>query len=63
MSYKLRQPNITGTTEKEQLAQMRSYLFQLVGDMQFALNDLEKKAASNTKQTEETTNEREKSGT
>lgn len=64
MSYKLSlPPNITGATEKEQLAQMKTYLYQLVGDVQFALNDLEKKAVSNTKQTEETTNEREKSGT
>lgn len=53
MSYKLRPPSITGTTEKEQLTQLRNYLYQLVGDVQYALNDLEKKASSNTKQTEE----------
>lgn len=53
MSYKLKLPNITATNEKEQLAQMKNYLYQLVGDVQYALNDLEKKAASNTKQTEE----------
>ena len=53
MSYKLRLPNITGTTEKEQLTQTKNYLYQLVGDIQYALNDLEKKASSNTKQTEE----------
>ena len=53
MSYKLKLPNITATNEKEQLAQMKNYLYQLVGDVQFALNDLEKKASSNTKQTEE----------
>ena len=52
MSYKLKLPNITATNEKEQLAQMKNYLYQLVGDIQYALNDLEK-AASNTKQTEE----------
>lgn len=57
MSYKLKLPNITGTTEKEQLTQMRNYLYQLVGDIQYALNDLEK-ASSNTKQTEENNNER-----
>lgn len=53
MSYKLKPPSITGATEKEQLAQLKSYLFQLVGDMQYALNDLEKKTSSNKKQTEE----------
>lgn len=52
MSYKLKLPNITATNEKEQLAQMKNYLYQLVGDIQYALNDLEK-ASSNTKQTEE----------
>ena len=58
MSYKLKLPNITATNEKEQLAQMKNYLYQLVGDIQYALNDLEKKASSNTNQTEENKNER-----
>lgn len=52
MSYKLKLPNITATNEKEQLAQMKNYLYQLVGDIQYALNDLDK-ALSDTKQTEE----------
>lgn len=37
----LRLPNITGLTEKEQLAQVKSYLYQHTGQLQFALNYLE----------------------
>ena len=33
----LRLPNITGTSEREQLSQMKSYLHQLVGELQYAL--------------------------
>ena len=36
----LRLPSITGTSEKEQLSQMRSYLHQLVGDLQWALQNV-----------------------
>ena len=38
MGLELRYPNITGTTEREQLAQVKSYLHQLVGQLQWALN-------------------------
>jgi hypothetical protein len=34
----LRLPNITGVTPQEQLAQIRSYLYQLVPDLQYALS-------------------------
>lgn len=37
----LRMPNITGATEREQLAQIRSYLYQFVPQLQWALNSLE----------------------
>ena len=37
----LRYPNITGVTEKEQLAQMRSYLNQLVDQLQWAMGGIE----------------------
>ena len=40
MGINLRFPNITGTSEREQLAQMRSYLHQLVGELQWALNNV-----------------------
>ena len=36
-----RLPNITGLTEKEQLSQINRYLFQLVGELQFTINNLE----------------------
>lgn len=40
MGINLRFPNITGTSEREQLAQIRSYLHQLVGELQWALNNV-----------------------
>lgn len=36
----LRLPNITGASEREQLSQMKSYLHQLVGDLQWALQNV-----------------------
>lgn len=58
----LRLPNITGLSEREQLAQLKSYLFQFVGQLQFALNDIEGEINSlketMNKQTEETKNGR-----
>ena len=37
----LRFPNIKGANEREQLKEMQSYLHQLVGELQFALNAIE----------------------
>ena len=37
MSIEIRLPNITGTTEKEQLAQVKSYLYQLAQQLQWAM--------------------------
>ena len=37
MSVNLRFPNITGSTEKEQLTQIKSYLHQLVEQLNYAL--------------------------
>ena len=37
MSVNLRYPNITGSTEKEQLTQIKSYLHQLVEQLNYAL--------------------------
>ena len=42
----LRYPNITGTTEREQLAQMKSYLHQLVGELQYAIGGIETASSS-----------------
>lgn len=39
MELNLRLPNITGMTEKEQILEIRNYLFQLVSELQFAFND------------------------
>lgn len=37
----IRLPNINGKTEAEQLTQIRSYLYQFAGQLQWALNNLE----------------------
>lgn len=43
----LRMPNINAPTEREQLAQIRSYLYQFVPQLQWALNNLNTSSASN----------------
>lgn len=40
MGTELRYPNITARSEREQLAQMKSYLYQLVEQLQYALNNI-----------------------
>ena len=40
MGIEIRLPNITGKTEKEQLSQMRSYLFQLREQLQWAFDNI-----------------------
>lgn len=37
----IRLPNITGKTPEEQLKQIQSYLFQLVGELNWALSVIE----------------------
>lgn len=39
MAVELRLPNINGLTEREQLTQIRSYLYQLIPQLQWALNN------------------------
>lgn len=41
MTFDFRYPQITGSTEREQLAQMRSYMIQLVDQLRWALNSTE----------------------
>lgn len=41
MGYDLRFPMITGATEKEQLTQIKSYLHQLVEQLQWSLNSID----------------------
>lgn len=40
MSFNLRLPNITGATDREQLAQIKSFLYQQTQQLQWALNAL-----------------------
>lgn len=40
MGIEIRLPNITGYTEKEQLAQIKSYLYQFAQQLQYALDSL-----------------------
>lgn len=48
MTLDLRYPNITGKTDTEQVSQMRSYLHQLVDQLNWALNTVESAKAGNT---------------
>ena len=41
MAYNLRYPMITGASEREQLAQIKTYLYQFVDQLQWALNNIE----------------------
>lgn len=50
----LRLPNITATTEKGQLEQIRSYLYQFAEQLNWALANIEDKADSVTQQIEAT---------
>lgn len=40
MGFDLRMPSITGATEREQLAQIRSYLYQFIPQLQWALDNI-----------------------
>lgn len=48
MTIDLRYPNITGKTEAEQMTQVKSYLHQLVGQLNWALNTVESYQSGNT---------------
>lgn len=47
MGIEFRMPSITASTDREQLAQIRSYLYQFIPQLQWALNTLESSVASN----------------
>ena len=47
MSVDIRLPNITGRTESEQLIQIKSYLYQFAGQLQWALKTVEAGGGSN----------------
>lgn len=44
--YELRLPNITGTTEREQLSQVKSYLYGFVENLQWILNTIDTSVVS-----------------
>lgn len=46
MGLDLRLPNITASTEREQLSQIKSYLYQLASQLQWALNTVETSSVS-----------------
>ena len=46
MGLDLRMPNINGATEREQLAQIRSYLYQFIPQLQWALSNIETSSSS-----------------
>lgn len=50
----IRLPNITATTEKGQLEQIKSYLFQFAQQLDWALNNIDKQATDATKKVEAT---------
>lgn len=47
MGIELRMPNITGTTEREQLTQIRSYLYQIIPQLEWAMNHIDTSVAPN----------------
>ena len=47
MSMDIRLPNITGKTEAEQIAQIKSYLYQFAGQLQWALKTVESGTSTN----------------
>ena len=47
MGFDLRLPNITGVTEREQLAQIKSYLYQMAQQLQWALSTVETSSTPN----------------
>lgn len=47
MSIDIRLPNINGKTDSEQLAQIRSYLYQFAGQLQWALSTMESGGGTN----------------
>jgi hypothetical protein len=48
MSVELRMPSITGASDREQLAQIRSYLYQFIPQLEWALNSMVTSGESGT---------------
>lgn len=45
MSMNFRYPNITGKTEKEQIEQIRRYLFQMVDQLNYVVSRMEERSS------------------
>lgn len=56
MSIEIRLPNITGATEREQLAQVKSYLYQLAQQLQWAMGYMETSNSTAVKETKSSDN-------
>lgn len=56
MAYDIRLPNITATTEKGQLEQMRSYLYQFAEQLKYAVNIIDGNTIAMTKQVKNAVN-------
>lgn len=54
MAFDLRYPNITGATPQEQLQQMKSFLYQTVEQLNYAIGTLEKDSKSIVEQIRDT---------
>ena len=50
MSYEFRYPKIIGLNERDQLREIKSYLHQLVDQLQWAFNDIDKNSITTTPQ-------------
>ena len=46
MGFELRLPQINGKTDREQLAQVKSYLYQMAQQLQWALNNMSPSAGN-----------------
>lgn len=57
MSMNIRYPNISAPTEREQIAQIKSYLRQLVDQLNFELNKLDAMPSYTTQQQIQNQNE------
>ena len=56
MAYDIRLPNITGTTDREQLEQIKSYLYQFAEQLQYAVQVIDINTLAVTQQVNTVTN-------
>jgi hypothetical protein len=54
MSFNFNPPNVNASTEKEQIQQIKSYLFQLTDQLNWAFTTLENQRAELKKSVDET---------